>query len=461
MIQIPSVKQMARCGSILALPFILFLMQNSNLLGQESPVVPESPATTKPIVVPPATIAKPPMKSAELVSLIRSRLSPIAVAQLSQYVTERNALIDRVLIPGGIKDPRAIEAIRNTPRHTFVPDALKDQAYIDRALPIGEAQTISSPFIVARMTEALAPKQSDKVLEIGTGSGYQASVLSPLVKDVFTIEIVEPIAIDTEKFLKALGYVNIHTKVGDGFLGWPEMAPFDKIIVTCSPEKVPEPLVEQLAEGGLMVIPVGKRYQQLLYIYKKVDGKLQSTTIEPTLFVPMTGQAEENRVEKESKSGKLINGDFEERAKDGNYIPGWYYDFNAELVRDPDSPSGSQVIEFTSNKGDLPSMLIQGFRLDGRQTPIIRMKAAVMTENVVPGEGPNEKPMVLLRMLDENREPVGEYWLGFYTGTNKWRVDQQTVRVPPNSREALVQIGLFGATGKIRFDGITIEARRR
>ncbi len=151
--------------------------------------------------------------------------------------------------------------MRDTPRHEFVPRDQQKNAYFDMSLPIGDEQTISGPFVVAYMTEQLDPQPADKVLEIGTGSGYQAAVLSPLVKDVYTIEIVEPLGKRAEPTLKRLKYDNVHVKIGDGYQGWPEHAPFDKIIVTCSPEKVPQPLVDELKEGGRMIVPVGERYR--------------------------------------------------------------------------------------------------------------------------------------------------------------------------------------------------------
>jgi protein-L-isoaspartate(D-aspartate) O-methyltransferase len=195
-------------------------------------------------------------------------------------------MVDEEIVAAGVKNERVIRAMRETPRHEFVPANQRKFAYYDMALPIGEGQTISPPFIVASMTEAIDPQPADRVLEIGTGSGYQAAVLSPLVRDVYTIEIVAPLARRAERVLQRLDYKNVHTRTGDGYQGWAEAAPFDKIIVTCSPEKVPQPLVEQLNDGGLMIIPVGQRYQQTLYLMRKVAGELQREALRPTLFVP-------------------------------------------------------------------------------------------------------------------------------------------------------------------------------
>src|SRR5262245_45958760 len=188
-------------------------------------------------------------------------------------------MVDKEIVAAGVKNERVVRAMRDTPRHEFVRPDERGRAYLDMALPIGSGQTISPPFVVASMTEAIDPQPGDRVLEIGTGSGYQAAVLSPLVTDVYTIEIVEPLARRATQTLKRLKYKNVHTRAGDGYKGWPEAAPFDKIIVTCSPEKVPQPLVEQLRDGGLMVIPVGERYQQTLYLMRKADGKLKSEAL--------------------------------------------------------------------------------------------------------------------------------------------------------------------------------------
>jgi protein-L-isoaspartate(D-aspartate) O-methyltransferase len=207
----------------------------------------------------------------------------------SGFEAARNRMVDEEIAAAGVKNPRVIEAMRATPRHEFVTLNQRKYAYLDMALPIGEGQTISPPFIVAYMTEQLDPLRTDKVLEIGTGSGYQAAVLSPLVREVYTIEIVPQLGNHAAKVLRQLGYDNVHAKVGDGYQGWKEHAPFDKIIVTCSPERVPVPLVTQLKEGGRMIIPVGERYQQTLYLLKKTKGQLVPEALRPTLFVPMTG----------------------------------------------------------------------------------------------------------------------------------------------------------------------------
>ena len=187
----------------------------------------------------------------------------------------------------GIKAPAVLKAMRKVERHRFVPKSYASRAYDDHPLPIGQGQTISQPYIVALMTEVLNLKESDKVLEIGTGSGYQAAILGELCDSIYTIEIVEVLGKRAANLLNTLGYDNIEVKVGDGYKGWPEHAPFDAIIVTCSPTQVPQPLQDQLAEGGHMVIPVGKRDAQELVLLTKQEGKLQKKHIIPVRFVPM------------------------------------------------------------------------------------------------------------------------------------------------------------------------------
>jgi len=192
----------------------------------------------------------------------------------------------------GITNARVLAAMGKVPRHEFVPVELWYRAYNDGPLPIGYDQTISQPYIVAFMTEKLEPKPTDRVLEIGTGSGYQAAVFAQLVAEVYTIEIIEPLAQRAGADLKRLGYANIHVRAGDGCQGWPEAAPFDAIIVTCAPEQVPQPLVEQLKDGGRMIIPVGPLGNQELVLLGKQGEQLEKHAVLPVRFVPMTGGAQ-------------------------------------------------------------------------------------------------------------------------------------------------------------------------
>jgi protein-L-isoaspartate(D-aspartate) O-methyltransferase len=204
------------------------------------------------------------------------------------FATSSGAMVERQLRPRGIDDPRTLRAMEKVPREKFVAKELRASAYEDHPLPIGYGQTISQPFIVAFMTQELKPKPTDRVLEIGTGSGYQAAVLAELVAEVYTIEIVKPLAQEAEIRLRELGYKNIHVKAGDGYKGWPEHAPFDAIIVTAAPDHVPQPLVEQLKEGGRMIIPVGKTFAQELYLLEKRGGIVKQTAVVPVKFVPLT-----------------------------------------------------------------------------------------------------------------------------------------------------------------------------
>jgi protein-L-isoaspartate(D-aspartate) O-methyltransferase len=196
-------------------------------------------------------------------------------------------MVEKQLEARGIKDERVLAAMAKVPREQFVPADERADAYQDAPLPIGYDQTISQPYIVAFMTEQLRPRPDDRVLEVGTGSGYQAAVLAELAADVYTIEIVEPLAKTAEATLQHLGYKNVHLKVGDGYRGWLEEAPFDAIVVTCAPDKVPQPLIDQLKDGGRMVIPVGERFAQQLYLLEKKNGQLQQSATLPVRFVPM------------------------------------------------------------------------------------------------------------------------------------------------------------------------------
>jgi protein-L-isoaspartate(D-aspartate) O-methyltransferase len=205
----------------------------------------------------------------------------------SAYLSQHNRMVEDQIKKRGINDKKIIDALLRVERHRFVPDKVIPHAYEDRPLPIGEGQTISQPYIVAYMTYILDLSRTDKVLEIGTGSGYQAAILGELCDHVFTIEINPTLGQRAELILKDLGYENVKVRIGDGYIGWKEHAPFDAIIVTCAPSHVPKPLKEQLKEGGRMIIPVGNAYNQELVLLRKVDGRLKEENVFRVLFVPM------------------------------------------------------------------------------------------------------------------------------------------------------------------------------
>lgn len=212
-------------------------------------------------------------------------------ASADEFRQARERMVRDQIEARGVRDPRVLAAMRKVARHLFVPSDEQAYAYSDSPLPIGYRQTISQPFIVAFMSEALELKPQDRVLEIGTGSGYQAAVLAELVREVYTIEIVTPLALEAEGRLRGLGYTNIHVRAGDGYRGWPEAAPFDAIMVTAAPDHIPKPLIDQLREGGRLVVPVGRWEQDLVRVRRTAKGVRQETLL-PVRFVPMTGEAD-------------------------------------------------------------------------------------------------------------------------------------------------------------------------
>jgi protein-L-isoaspartate(D-aspartate) O-methyltransferase len=225
---------------------------------------------------------RPPPKSA--------MMQPDSMEPAQDEFRERRlAMVEQQIRARDVEDARVLDAMRTVPRHRFVPADLAAFAYDDRPLPIGRGQTISQPYIVAYMTELLQVRPQHRVLEIGTGSGYQAAVLAKLAAEVYTIEIVADLAREAEETLKELGITNVHVKEGDGYAGWPERAPFDRIMVTAAPEQIPRPLVDQLAAGGRLVIPVGEKHetQWMTVVEKTANGVVQRKTI-PVAFVPFT-----------------------------------------------------------------------------------------------------------------------------------------------------------------------------
>ncbi len=414
-------------------------------------------------------------------ALVLLAIAP-ARASASDFPAERSRMVDQEIVAAGVKDARVVQAMRDTPRHEFVPLNQRGNAYYDMALAIGWGQTISPPFIVAYMTEALDPKPGDKVLEIGTGSGYQAAVLSPLVSEVYTIEIVKPLGERAARTLKRLKYDNVFVKVGDGYQGWPEHAPFDKIIVTCSPEKVPPKLIEQLREGGRMLVPVGERYQQSLYAFTKENGELTRTALLPVLFVPMTGKAEDGReVLPDPQTPRLVNGGFEsidpstqppdesEPAAVASASPGvppereapapdgWYYRRQLHWESGKDAPEGERYATFRNTTPGRGAQALQGLAVDGRFVKQLQVSLWVKGENLRLGETPQQQPLLSITFFDENRGQTGYAFVGPWRDSFDWKHVSETIRVPLKSREAIVCLGLCGATGEASFDDVRIE----
>ncbi len=208
-----------------------------------------------------------------------------------RFDTTRRQMVDEQLRGRDIDDANVLRTMDRVPREKFVPEMLRDQAYEDHPLPIGHQQTISQPYIVALMTQLARPTADCRALEVGVGSGYQAAILAELCKEVFGVEILRPLADDARKRLAELGYQNIEIRCGDGRQGWPEHAPFDIILATAAPDRVPEPLLEQLAVGGRLILPVGGEFQMLWLIEKRIDGSFVRHSVAPVQFVPMTGGA--------------------------------------------------------------------------------------------------------------------------------------------------------------------------
>jgi protein-L-isoaspartate(D-aspartate) O-methyltransferase len=219
--------------------------------------------------------------------------APPSAQEGRSYAQRRAEMVARQLVARDITNRHVLEAMGRVPRHEFVPAQHRRLAYMDSPLPIGHGQTISQPYVVALMTQLADPQPGDKTLDVGTGSGYQAAVLAELVAHVCSIEILEPLATEARQRLQTLGYTNVSVRAGDGYRGWPEKAPFDIIIVAAAPDHVPQPLVEQLAPGGKMVIPVGRLFQNLLVVEKDKDGTVTQHNVAPVAFVPMTGEAQQ------------------------------------------------------------------------------------------------------------------------------------------------------------------------
>jgi protein-L-isoaspartate(D-aspartate) O-methyltransferase len=399
------------------------------------------------------------------VGLISVSARAVAQDAATDFAAEREAMVASEVEAAGVTNERVLASMRATPRHEFMPTNVRQYAYVDAALPIGDQQTISPPFIVAYMTQALDPQPTDRVLEIGTGSGYQAAILSPLAAEVYTIEIVNRLGKRAEQTLRRLGYKNVHVRVGDGFKGWPEHAPFNKIIVTCSPESIPQPLVDQLAEGGSMIIPVGERYQQTLYRVTKRNGELIREPLEATLFVPMTGAAEDAReVQPDPLNPKIANGDFEKLLGETTQPAGWHYLRQAAVV-EPESEANpahaTRWLSFSNTQAGRSSQALQGFAVDGRKVSHLKLAVDVRGAELVADPNTSGGAAIFVTFFDDRRAAIGEAGLGPWTGAFDWREESKEIAVPLAAREAIVAIGLHGGTGRLDLDNVSLSPAGR
>ena len=388
-------------------------------------------------------------------------LTASATAQQKRFDDLRDDMVTAHIEAEGITNAAVLKAMRIVPRHEFVLSAQKARAYEDLALPIGHQQTISPPYIVAYMTNELDPQSEDRVLEIGTGSGYQASILAQIVKDVYTIEIVSPLSKSAEKRMRDLGYTNVHCLDGDGFKGWPEHAPFDKIIVTCSPESIPQPLVDQLKDGGRMIVPVGERYQQTFHLLVKEDGKLKDERLASTLFVPMTGESEERRrVQPDPDQPQVVNGSFDTDENEDGKPDGWHYQRQTTMC--DDSPmDGKYCLRFNNKDSALISQALQGTAINGRKVGTLHLDYWVRCNGIVPGNEISQQAAVVVHFYDRIRREVGTTVLGKWRGSFGWQNARSTVIVPPNANELIIRIGLNGAQGELDLDDLQMTAVKR
>lgn len=393
-------------------------------------------------------------------------LATIALASQSGWAQNnaafehaRHKMVSECIEREGISNQRVLNSLRQVPRHEFVLPSYRDEAYFDSAIPINYKQTISAPFTVAYMTQTIDPQPEDRVLEIGTGSGYQAAVLANLVKEVYSIEIIPELGKSAAERLSRLNYTNVKTKVGDGYLGWEEYAPFDKIIVTCSPENVPQPLIDQLQEGGRLLIPLGERYQQIFHQFEKKNGKLEEKKLISTLFVPMTGQAEsERQSQPDPLHPRILNGNFEIDENSDGLADHWHYQRLVSL-NENEAPDGRYCLLFSSSNHDRLAQGLQSSPIDGAKIRSLNLRVRYKTERIHSGHDANEVAGVFVHFFDENRRPCGNAILGPWTGTRDWSVATKSVKVPKNARELIVRIGLNGATGQLWLDDLVMAPK--
>lgn len=379
-------------------------------------------------------------------------------------IPEARKMVEREILPQHEwEDPIVLSAIMRTARDRFVPASYKKTAFRDLAVPLGRSRYQQAPSLLAYMTEELDVRPDEKVLHIGTGSGYYTAVLSLLAKEVYTVELDETLGNRASQTFEKLAYTNIYTKIADGYDGWEEHAPFDRIVFTCSPETVPEPLVKQLREGGVMIVPLGEPFRQVLYRCKKKGEELQKEFLLPYPFELMEGEAQSRRQTKpDPERPELSNGHFERFHENGEPY-GWFSMTNAIVREVPDAPEGRhflklEVNSFSSDEARF-ARAEQSFALEGKNVSRLHLEAFLRGDRLETLSARNVRASASMILLcyDESDRLLQRYDLAPVSGSFDWKAFQCEISVPKKTKKATLILTLSDRTGTLEFDALSVR----
>ncbi len=382
-----------------------------------------------------------------------------AQSGLRELLEARRRMVNEEISAQGIENERLLTAMREVPREQFLPLSKRNLAYLNVAVTYGDGHIILPPLVTAHLIEQVDPQKNDKVLVIGSGSGYSTALLSRMCREVDAVEIDPVVAKSAEETLARLKYTNVRMRIGDGFEGWKEHAPYQRIIVECSPENVPQPLVDQLAEGGMLLVPVGDEFDQTMHLCKKENGKLSTLSLWPTLLLPMKGKAEELRSQSDKpRDPTLLNSGFEELVPQTKDVPAaWVYVRQGRAIADRSCPEGNNSMSFTNVTPGVVATAIQAFPVDGKKISELGIACKVWGMDIRPGQTRQQLPRVEVRFFDEKRRLVGGDWMGGWNMSFTWIKKDHVFAVPRLAKFAVIRIGLGGATGEIKFDDFKLE----